>query len=211
MKEKWIARPLAEKVFLILAVIFLSCLLMQFLLAGMSVFDDPTNWAIHKRFVHLFGFTIPFLMIISSLLGKFFSVVYRELAAVFLLIFLMYFTANVGWQIGWLGALHPVAGVLLIAVASAAMVKVYRNHSLKVDEKTNARGTRKERGWVHWILCGAIGGFVLGILLTNLVGIISFVMFGVPMGIKFFPFYLALISSLIVPLWMNKRKDSNIG
>ncbi|MCM3618083.1 DUF5957 family protein [Sutcliffiella horikoshii] len=205
MKEKLKKRSLAENIYIGLAGIFLGCLLVQFLLAGMSVFDDPAKWGIHKIFVHIFGYTIPVLMIISSLIGKFFRVVYRDLAAVFLLIFLMYLTANVGWKVGWLGALHPVLGVLLIATTSAGMVKIYKNPALTVEGERRKEPS-KEFGLFNWILLGAFGGFIVGILLSNIVGIISVVLFDVPMGIKFLPFYLAFLSSIIVPLWMGRRK-----
>lgn len=209
MKEKLNGRTMTEKVYLGFSGIFLGCLLVQFLLAGISVFDDPTKWAIHKKFVHIFGYTIPVLMIISSVIGKFFRVVYRELASIFILIFLMYLTANVGWQVGWLGAFHPVLGVLLIALASKTFVEMYKNQTVTVDEKLQHRKkTRKDKGLAHWVLFGAVGGFVTGLLLSNIVGIISVILFDFSMGIKFLPFYLAILSSILVPIWMNKRKSS---
>ena len=209
MKEKLNGRTMTEKVYLGLSGLFLGSLLVQFLLAGISVFDDPTKWAIHKRFVHIFGYSIPVLMIISSVIGKFFSMVYRELASIFILIFLMYLTANVGWQVGWLGAFHPVSGVLLIAIVSRTFVKMHNNQTVTVDEKSQYRKKiRKDKGLAQRVLFGAIGGFVAGLLMSNIVGIISVIMFDDLIGIKFLPLYVAILSSILVPIWMNKRSSN---
>lgn len=211
MSGKFSERSISQNVYIGMGVIFLGCLLVQFLLAGMSVFDDPTKWGVHKRFVHIFGYTIPLLMIISSVTGKFFSLVYKEMSAVFLLIFIMYLTANVGWHVGWLGAFHPVAGVLLITTASMALVKVYKRGTQTSEEIAKYKQVKsKEKGLLSWLLIGLVGGFIAGLLLSNIVGIIGFVLFDEPIGIKFLPFYLSFISTILVPVWMYKRKGSNL-
>ena len=114
MSKKLSEMPLTQVIYIGLGIVFLGCLLVQFLLAGMSVFDDPTKWIVHKSFAHLFALNIPIVMVICAVIGKFLHLIYKPLAAKIFLVFMMYFTANMGWQVGWIGAFHPVAGVLLI-------------------------------------------------------------------------------------------------
>ena len=114
-----------------LGVAYVVCLLTQFLFAGMSVFDNPGYWGTHKTFVHLFGYVVPALMLLYAMLGKFTRLVSKDLVTMFLLLFVMYFTGNIGWHVGWLGALHPVIGVLLTSTAIAAIIKVFRNNNVE--------------------------------------------------------------------------------
>ncbi|EWG12915.1 DUF5957 family protein [Cytobacillus firmus] len=194
-------RTLAENSYIGLGLVYLVCLLIQFLLAGMSIFGDPSKWAAHKMFVHLFGYAIPVLMVFSALAGGFFKQIYKELMIIFLLLFAMYFTANMGWKISWLGAFHPVAGVLLLGAGTAAIRK-----GLKGPQES-VRSMEKNRGLLVWVLAGAAGGLTAGVILSNLIGIISFYVFDQPAGIKFLPFYLAALSAVIVPAWQYKKKQ----
>ena len=129
-------RSYARIAYIGLGVAYVVCLLTQFLFAGMSIFENPTYWVKHKTFVHLFGYVVPALMLLCALLGKFTHLVYKELVTVFLLLFVMYFTGN----IGWLGALHPLIGVLLIATTVAAILKVFRkNGNIITNNKVEKR------------------------------------------------------------------------
>ncbi|UYG97391.1 DUF5957 family protein [Cytobacillus firmus] len=194
-------RTLAENSYIGLGLIYLGCLLIQFLLAGMSIFGDPSKWAAHKMFVHLFGYAIPVLMVLSALAGGFFKRIYQEMMAVFLLLFAMYFTANMGWETSWLGAFHPVAGVLFLGTGAAAVRKVLKGTQEPV------RAKEKNRGLLVWVLAGAAGGLTAGVILSNLIGIISFYLFDHPVGIKFLPFYLAALSAVMLPAWQYKKKQ----
>ncbi len=196
--------PFSQIVFIGFGVIFLGCLLIQFLLAGMAIFEDATKWATHKEFVHVFGYTIPVMMIVSSVTGKFFSRVYKELSAIFLLIFMMYLTGNVGWQVGLLGAFHPVAGVFLIVAACVVVMKVYKG--VDATEDVKSKYEKGERSLFSWAVIGVVGGFIGGLLLSTIIGIIGFLLFEKQLGIKFLPFYLAFISSILVPVWMYKKR-----
>ena len=127
-----------------LGVAYVVCLLTQFLFAGMSVFDNPSYWVTHKTFVHLFGYVVPALMLLCAMLGKFTRLVYKELVTMFLLIFVMYFTGNIGWHVGWLGALHPVIGVLLTATAVAAIMKVLGKNDKIIILNTNNKVEKRK-------------------------------------------------------------------
>ncbi|ONK22480.1 hypothetical protein BLX87_15745 [Bacillus sp. VT-16-64] len=202
MNETMSRRPLLQNAYIGLGFIFLVCLLIQFLLAGLSIFKDPATWAAHRNFVHLFGYTLPILMIICSMIGRFFGLIYKELLSIFLLIFLMYLTANLGWKVGWLGALHPVVGLLLMCVTGVGLVKVYKRDGQKTDKKVE----NKKRGLISLVLIGAVGGFVAGLLLSNIVGVIGVILFEKAIGVQFLPIYLAVISSIMVPVLKYRRE-----
>ena len=161
MSKKLSKRPLIQVIYIGLGIVFFGCLLIQFLLAGMSVFDDPTKWLVHKSFAHLFALNIPIVMVICAVIGKFLRLVYKPLATIILLIFMMYFTANMGWQVGWIGAFHPVAGVLLIFAAAVALVKGYKI-GLHTDEvkKEFEKEKSKKRSLFSLIFIGAGSGLI---------------------------------------------------
>lgn len=54
------------------------------------------------------------------------------------------------------------------------------------------------------ILIGLVGGFILGIALSSFIGIVGMTFFDKPMGVKFLPYYTAIICAIIVPLWSKK-------
>ena len=210
MSKRLSERPLTQVIYIGLGIVFLGCLLVQFLLAGMSVFDDPTKWIIHKSFAHLFGLNIPILMVICAVIGKFLRLVYKPLSAGILLIFMMYFTANIGWQVGWLGAFHPVAGVLLIFTAGVALVKGYKIGSQTVEGKKEIKKEKsKKRSLVSLIFIGAGSGLIVGFLLSNILAMLGLLLFDKPIGMKFLPIYMACLSSLLVPVIMYRKTRSN--
>ena len=211
MSEKLSKRPLTQVIYIGLGIVFFGCLLIQFLLAGMSVFDDPTKWIVHKSFAHLFALNIPILMVICAVIGKFLRLVYKPLAAIIFLIFMMYFTANMGWQVGWIGAFHPVAGVLLIFTATVALVKGYKI-GLQTDEgkKEFKKEKNKKRGLFSLIFIGAGSGLIIGFILSNILALLGLLLFEQPIGIKFLPFYMALLSSILVPVIMQRKTKSNL-
>ncbi|MBM7554228.1 DUF5957 family protein [Thalassobacillus pellis] len=50
------------------------------------------------------------------------------------------------------------------------------------------------------ILGGFIGGFILGIALSSVFGVIGMVLFNEPMGMKFLSYYTAVIVAVLVPV-----------
>lgn len=61
------------------------------------------------------------------------------------------------------------------------------------------------------IIVGLIGGFVLGVALSSFIGIISVTLFQSPFGIKFLPYYAAVLCAILVPIIdaksVSKRKQ----
>lgn len=106
-----------------LAAIFAICVIAQVFLAGMGTFVNPAHWSRHVMFIHLFGFNLPLFMLLFAFIGSLPRWAYWQLFAVFILIFAMYFTANMTSLAAWLGALHPVIALLLTAVACSNVLK----------------------------------------------------------------------------------------
>jgi Family of unknown function (DUF6220)/Family of unknown function (DUF5957) len=210
MSKKLSERPLTQVIYIGLGIVFLCCLLIQFLLAGMSVFGDPTKWIVHKSFAHLFALNIPIVMVICAVIGKFLRLVYKPLAAMIFLVFMMYFTANMGWQVGWIGAFHPVAGVLLIITAGVALLKGYKI-GLHTDEvkKEFKKEKSKRMSLISLIFIGAGSGLIVGFLLSNILAMLGLLLFEQPIGVKYLPFYMAVISSILVPVIMYRKTRSN--
>lgn len=54
------------------------------------------------------------------------------------------------------------------------------------------------------ILVGIFGGFILGIILSEFIGILGMTIFQKPIGIKYLPFYTAILCTLIVLIYNKK-------
>lgn len=50
-------------------------------------------------------------------------------------------------------------------------------------------------------LLALIAGFVIGIKLSEVIGIVGMLGFGRAVGIKYLPIYLAILSAIVVNLW----------
>ena len=57
-------QKIGRMVFFLLSVLFVLCVLVQFWFAGMAVFVQPGHWRSHVLFVHIFGFSLPLLMLL---------------------------------------------------------------------------------------------------------------------------------------------------
>ncbi len=118
-----------------LAVVFVICILIQMFWVGMATFVNPTNWKNHIEFVHQFGFFIPILMFVFAFLGAVPKWVYGQLIALIVVMFLMYFTANITRAIPWLGAMHPVMAVLLVGLSFVILLSSWKLISRKCIQK----------------------------------------------------------------------------
>lgn len=56
------------------------------------------------------------------------------------------------------------------------------------------------------VLLGCIGGFMIGIALSELIGVIGVVLFNKAIGIKYLPIYTAVLCGVLVPLISQKSK-----
>jgi hypothetical protein len=103
--------------YLFFAAIYTLCVISQFFTAGLAVFVSPANWGNHFAFVHMFGYTIPLLLLICAFIGSLPKSIYWHLFGLGLLMFVMYFTANMRGHFPLIGAAHPIAGLLLLGLA----------------------------------------------------------------------------------------------
>ncbi len=95
-----------------LAWVFVASVVVQTLLAGMALFNDPLHWEKHIVFVRIFEF-IPFVMLICAFIGRLPASMKWMSFALYGLIFVQYATANVPA----VGALHPVIALSLIVLS----------------------------------------------------------------------------------------------
>jgi len=106
----------ARIVFFILSAAFAICITIQIFLAGMSIFVDPSHWARHSGFVHWIGF-VPLLMLAAGFGGKVPVRLRWYSAALFVLIYAMYMTANIGGIQPWIAAAHPVLAMVIFGLS----------------------------------------------------------------------------------------------
>ncbi|WP_085507028.1 DUF6220 domain-containing protein [Thalassobacillus devorans] len=119
-------KKIGRIIFIGLGALLLLCFMVQFILAGMAAFINFEYWKDHMFFVHLFGFNLPIIMLLTAFISKFPRKVYLQLAAIFGLTFLMYVTANISSLFPWVGALHPLFAVLLFLASIAILNTSFR-------------------------------------------------------------------------------------
>ncbi|QQK81919.1 hypothetical protein HUG20_09005 [Salicibibacter cibi] len=124
-------------VYLVLAIIFALSIATQILFAGMAIFINPVNWMKHMIFVHLFGFNIPIFMLAFAFIGALPRWAYGQLFGTLILMFFMYFTANMTTILPWFGAMHPLFGVLLVVLSCTMVLKIWK---FTFDHKKNQMG-----------------------------------------------------------------------
>lgn len=132
---------LGRWVYLILSGIFTLCTLIQIYLAGMAVFINPSNWAKHTLFGHIFLSIIPVLMLIFAVIGSLPHWAYWQILGLFGFVFLMYFTANISFVMPMATPLHPVFafGLLLLTISSTLRTwQLLRKARQKESERTEA-------------------------------------------------------------------------
>jgi hypothetical protein len=54
------------------------------------------------------------------------------------------------------------------------------------------------------VLLGLLGGFAVGIALSSVIGIVSMGVFNQPVGIKFLPYFTAVVFAVLVPVMDQK-------
>lgn len=107
--------------FFTLLAIFSFCILVQVFLAGLAIFVEPVYWARHAMFVRFFEL-IPLLLVILALVGRMPKRLIWQSIALFLLIFLMYLSANIGSTYPFVAALHPVLAMVMFWVVHKFMI-----------------------------------------------------------------------------------------
>lgn len=115
----------ARAVFMLLAVAFALCVVIQVFLAGLAVFVSPLNWVGHINFVHLFEF-LPLLMLVLSFIGRLPKALRWQSLGLFGGIFFQYFSANIGSKLPWAAALHPVMAMVIFWTAITVVRNAWR-------------------------------------------------------------------------------------
>lgn len=119
--------------YLILAILFTICILVQLYLAGIAIFMDSAVWMKHMMFVHLFGFNVPIFMLVFAFVGAMPRWAYWQLFGIFVSIFLMYFTANMRTAFPWIGPMHVVIAVLLLVLSCSIVIKTWALFKTKTE------------------------------------------------------------------------------
>lgn len=112
--------------FFILVSIFTLSVTLQFFFAGMAIFLHAANWMKHTMFVHLFGFTLPVLLLIFAFIGKLPRWAYWQIFGLFTGIYLMYLTANIRGILPWIGTLHPIIGLFLFLLSIFMLIQSWK-------------------------------------------------------------------------------------
>ncbi|MGX6445030.1 DUF6220 domain-containing protein [Neobacillus sp. K501] len=134
-EEKSRRNKFSKKIFAILAVLFVISVVAQVFLAGLAIFVNPVHWIKHTSFVHLFEF-VPVMMLILAIVGKMPRWAIGQSAALFGVIIVMYFTANIITVLPWAAALHPVIAIGLFWMSIKLVRKAWSyafNSSSKGD------------------------------------------------------------------------------
>ncbi|TMV51437.1 hypothetical protein FE783_06570 [Paenibacillus mesophilus] len=58
------------------------------------------------------------------------------------------------------------------------------------------------------VLFGLIGGYVFGIVLAEIVGIVSFLLFDRPVGVKFLPILFAVLCAVVGSVSVRRKAGS---
>lgn len=115
----------ARVAFIVTAAVFALCVGAQVFIAGMATFAGPQNWGLHVTFVHFFEF-LPLLMLLFAFLGKLPANLKWASGGQFLLIFYMYFAANIRGINPMLAATHPVVAMIIFALAIWTVMHAWR-------------------------------------------------------------------------------------
>ncbi|QHW33956.1 hypothetical protein GZH47_26265 [Paenibacillus rhizovicinus] len=90
--------------------IFAMTILAQVFIAGLAMFVDSADWVAHTNFARVF-IVFPVLIILLSFMARL-PVSYRlKGIQLLVMVILMFVTADLSSQIGFLSALHPVIAI----------------------------------------------------------------------------------------------------
>lgn len=101
--------------YVVVAGLFVVCVVIQVFIAGMAVFVDPANWSLHANFVHVFEF-LPLVMLVGAFLGRLSRGLKLLPVVLFVLIIVQYATA-LGFSDSVVAALHPVNALVIFGIA----------------------------------------------------------------------------------------------
>jgi hypothetical protein len=104
--------------FNLVAWLFVGCVVVQFYLAGMGVFESNSHFITHRDFGYLFG-VLTLVLVVLALLGRFPRWLIMATIGLLLLFALQSIFLILGDSLPAVAALHAVNGVLILGVAAA--------------------------------------------------------------------------------------------
>ncbi|WP_211246725.1 DUF6220 domain-containing protein [Cohnella pontilimi] len=128
----------ARIVFTWLARLFAVCIMIQVFLAGLALFWDSARWASHTGFAK-FLMIPPILLLITSLVARLPLSLRLRSAGLIGMIALMFVTAKLSSNIGYLAALHPVIAMIMLGqtLSIARMSHALQNSNNIPDPTAN--------------------------------------------------------------------------
>jgi mercuric ion transport protein len=107
----------ARTAYLVVAWVFVACVVIQFFLAGLGVFDEPAQFETHRNFGYTFGFLVLVLLVLA-LIGR---QPRRQFLGGTLLLVLLFALQSifVGMRESnpTVAALHPLNGALILILS----------------------------------------------------------------------------------------------
>ncbi|MBS4196715.1 DUF6220 domain-containing protein [Lederbergia citri] len=121
-------------IFTALSVLFFIAIVCQVFIAGVALFADSSQWAVHKSFVVYFEF-IPIVMLVLAFFGGIPKKLRWHSLALYLMVALQYMTVGLTGKFPYISALHPVIAMLLfwlsivVLRSSLALMKTNKSRS----------------------------------------------------------------------------------
>jgi len=121
-------------IFAALSVLFFIAIVFQVFLAGVALFANSSQWAVHKSFVVYFEF-IPIVMLVLAFFGGIPKKLRWHSLALYLMVAFQYMTIGLSGKFPYVTALHPVIAMLLFWLSivvlrtSLALIKTNKNRS----------------------------------------------------------------------------------
>jgi hypothetical protein len=104
--------------FNLVAWLFVGCVVVQFYLAGLGVFDSSSYFITHRDFGYLFG-VLTLVLVVLALLGRFPRWLIMSTIGLLVLFALQSVFLILGDSLPAVAALHAINGVLILVVAAA--------------------------------------------------------------------------------------------
>jgi hypothetical protein len=108
--------PMVRRAFLLLAWAFVVCLVIQFFLVGVQLFEAAEPSDLHRDFAYAYGWLAPALVLLAAV-----AIVPRRVQVLAVLLLVLYavqtYLPTIAEQAPWLAALHAVNALAVFGVA----------------------------------------------------------------------------------------------
>jgi hypothetical protein len=114
-----LVKSAARTAFVWVAWVFVACSVVQVFLAGLSVFESPARWALHRDFGYTFGL-LTIVLIVLAIAGRLGRVLIGLSVLLLVLFALQSVFVLLRGSAPFVAALHPVNGFLILFVGIVA-------------------------------------------------------------------------------------------